>query len=155
MSNETAPETAPGVNAFFESYRAAFERFDAPAIADHFAYPSHVTSDTGEIVLMAVAGRQDWIAQVERLIGMYRAIKVSSARVLDLVTTELSPRLIQARIHWALHDGAGRDLYDFDAIYTLASINGALRITAISHNEIPRYRACLARLQGQHTPGTS
>ncbi len=27
----------PGVAAFFESYRLAFERMDAPAIADHFA----------------------------------------------------------------------------------------------------------------------
>jgi len=146
-------ETTPSVNAFFESYRAAFERFDAPAIVDHFAYPSHVTSDTGETVLMAVAGRQDWIVQIERLIGMYRAIAVSSARMLDVVVTELSPRLVQACVRWGLYDGAGNNLYEFDAIYTLAAINGALRITAISHNEIPRYQACRARLQSHRATG--
>ncbi len=139
----------PGVNAFMESYRAAFERLDAPAIADHFAYPSHITSDTGEIVLIPVAAKYDWIGKLEQLLGMYRAIGVTSARVLDLAATELSPRLFLAILHWELYDGSGRSLYDFEATYTLAEIDGILRIAAISHNEIPRYRACIARLQAQ------
>jgi hypothetical protein len=71
----------------------------------------------------------------------------SSARVGKLATTELSPRLVQATVHWALHDAAGRPLYDFDATYSLAKINGAVRIAAIAHNEIPRYRACLAKVR--------
>jgi hypothetical protein len=146
-------ETAPSVNAFFESYRTAFERLDAPAIADHFAYPSHITSDTGEIVLIPIAAKQDWIGKIEQLLGMYRAVGFSSARILNLAATELSPRLAQAILHWALHDGAGRILYDFEATYTLAKINGTLRIAAISHNEIPRYRACLARLRSQRALG--
>jgi hypothetical protein len=36
-------------------------------------------------------------------------------------------------------------LYDFNALYTLAEINGSWLIVAISHNQIPRLRACLAR----------
>ena len=145
-------ETALSVNAFFESYRLAFERFDAPAIADYFAYPGHVTNDTGEIVLVPVKTREDWIVRLEQLLGMYRAIGVSSARIVDLTATELSPRLVQAILHWALHDNAGRILYDFEAIYTLAYIDGAPRIAAIANNEIPRYRACFARLQAQRAP---
>ncbi len=142
-------ETTMGVSAFFESYRTAFERFDAPAVAGHFAFPSHVTSDTGEIVLSSIASSEEWSGKIERLLGMYRAIGVSSARVLDLAETRLSPRLSQVTVHWELHDGAGQLLYDFEAAYTLVEIDGALRIAAIAHNEIPRYRACLERLRSR------
>ncbi len=139
-------ETTPDVSAFFESYRAAFEHFDAPAVAGHFAYPNHVTSDGGEIVLSSITSKQEWIGTIERLLDMYRAIGVSSARVLDLAETALSPRLVHAIVHWELHDAAGQLLYDFEAAYTLAAIDGEWRIAAIAHNEIPRYRACLERL---------
>lgn len=146
-------ETTQGVSAFFESYRTEFERFDAPAIARHFAYPSHVTSDTGQISLSSIASMEEWIGKLERLLDMYRAIGVASARVLDLSETALSPRLIQAIVHWELRDGAGQLLYDFEAAYTLAEIDGDLRIAAIAHDEIPRYRACLARLGSRRAVG--
>ena len=142
-------EAAESVNGFLESYRSAFERLDAPGIADHFAYPSHITSDTGEIILVPVAAKQEWIGEIEQLLAMYRAIGFCSARVFNLASTELSPRLVQATVHWALHDGVGGILYRFQATYTLAKIEGALRIAAISHNEIPQYRECLKRLQSQ------
>jgi hypothetical protein len=137
------------ISAFFDSYRAAFERQDAAAIADHFAYPGHVTSDAGEIALVPIANRQEWIGKVEQLLDLYRAINLSSAQILDLALTEISSRLIQAQVHWALHDAAGLRLYDFVAIYTLANIDGAFRIAAIAHNELPQYQACLARLNAQ------
>lgn len=97
------------VARFFESYRAAFERYDSAAIADLFGYPTHVTSDGGS-------------------------------------ASTLSDRLVQATVRWALEDAGGRLLYRFDAIYTLARIDGTLRITAIAHNELPGYREALARL---------
>ena len=137
------------INAFFDSYRTAFERQDAAAIADHFSYPGHVTSDAGEIVLVPITNREEWIGKVEQLLGMYRAIGVSSAQVLGLALTEISPRLIQARIHWALQTAAGEPLYDFEASYTLTNRAGAFHITAIAHNEMPRYQACYARLKAQ------
>jgi hypothetical protein len=36
-------------------------------------------------------------------------------------------------------------LYTFEAAYTLAQIDGALRITALAHNELPRLQECLAQ----------
>ena len=137
------------INAFFYSYRTSFEHQDAAAIADHFSYPGHVTSDTGEIALAPITNRQEWIGKVEQLLGMYRAIGVGSARVLDLVLTEISPRLLQAHIRWALHTAAGEHLYDFEAIYTVAQTAGAFHIAAIAHNEQPQYQACYARLRAQ------
>jgi len=137
------------VSAFFDSYRAAFERGDAAAVADHFVYPGHVTSDAGEIVLVPITNRQEWLGKLEQLLGMYRAIRLSSAHVLDLTLTEISSRLVQAQLHWDLRDAAGLRLYDFVASYTLANGDGAFRITAIAHNELPQYQACLARLKAQ------
>ena len=131
------------------SYRTAFERLDAPAIAEHFAYPSHITSDGDEIGLVAVAAKEAWIGTIEHLLGMYRSIGFGSARIRDASPTVLSPRLMQALVHWELHDGKGHLLYDFQAVYTLARIDETLRITAIAHNEMPRYRACFARLRSQ------
>ena len=133
--------------AFFESYRTAFEQLDAAAIADHFAYPCHITSDAGEIVLRSIGDQLDWIDKIEQLLGHYRTIGFSSANIRDLAATELSPRLVQTIVHWELHDRAGHVLYDFEAIYTLALINGALRITAIAHNELLKLLACLKRSQ--------
>jgi len=112
--------TKRAVNAFFESYRAAFERLDAPAIADHFAYPGHITSDTGEIVLVPITTKHEWIGQIERLLTMYRAVGFASARALKVDATELSPRLVQTLVHWAPYDDAARLLYEFEATYTLA-----------------------------------
>jgi hypothetical protein len=140
------------VSTFFQSYGAAFERLDPAAIADHFAFPAHVTGDAGTITLTVIKTRPEWLPEIERICAMYRAIGVASTRVLDLKATEVTPRLFHAAVHWSLHDGAGRSLYDFQAIYTLGHIDGGLRITAIAHNELPRYRECLSRLQAQRPP---
>ena len=134
------------VEEFFGSYRQAFERHDAARIADHFAYPAHVTSDVGTVALVPVSSKEDWTRKVEDLLGMYKKIGFHSAIPLEIVVTEPSSILAQARVHWALNDAHGKVLYDFDATYTLGRLDRRLKIaSAVVHNEIPRYRACLAR----------
>lgn len=147
MSNEMKP----GVDEFFETYRASFQAFHAPTIADFFAYPLHITSDTGKISLTVIETRDDWIEQVDQLLDMYRAIGFSSARIFGLAETEFSPRLLHAVVHWGLYNGADDILYDFKVIYTLVRIQDRLSITAISHDEILKYRALLSRLKSDRT----
>lgn len=137
------------ISAFFDSYGTAFEREDAAAIADHFAYPGLVTSDAGEITLVPIINRQEWIGRVEQLLGMYRAIGFGFARILELDLTEVSPRLGLAHVHWALHTAAGERLYDFIAVYTVARTAESFHITAMAHNELPKYQACLLRIKAQ------
>ena len=134
---------------FFESYRAAFESADASAIVEHFAFPCHITSEVREVTLTPIASREEGLRMVERILDMYRDVGVASARVLELDASEISPGLVQALVHWALYGDAGNMLYAFEAAYTLAHIDGALRISAIAHNEIPRYRECLARINAR------
>ncbi len=134
------------VRAFFTSYCTAFIRQDAPAIARHFADLVHVASDTGDDVSVHVATADEWRKTIDRILTMYRAIDVGFLEATGLATDALSHRLVQARLRWALSDRAGRPLYEFDAMYTLARHTETFRITAIAHNEIPEYRRCLAKL---------
>jgi hypothetical protein len=134
------------VAAFFESYRTAFERGDAALIAEHYAYPAHITSDIGHVALVLVSSKDDWTNKANDLLGMYARIGFHSATVLEIAVVELSTLVVQGRVKWALNDAAGQLLYDFDAIYTLGRFEDGLKITAICNNEMPRYRACFARL---------
>jgi hypothetical protein len=135
------------VRAFFTSYCTAFIRQDAPAIAKNFADLVHVSSDFGDDVSVQVATAAEWRKTIDRLLDMYRAINVGSVEAIGLATDALSPRLVQARLRWALSDRAARPLYEFDAMYTLARHTEIFRITAIAHNEIPEYRRCLERIR--------
>ena len=139
------------VDAFFDSYRAVYERADPSAITDHFAFPLHVTSDTGEyrgargaIALTLVAARDEWMSQINRLLTAYAKVGVASARITELATFELSPRLFQAVVRWELQNADGDQVYRFDAAYTVAEIDGVFRITALAHNERPQLQALLA-----------
>lgn len=135
------------VRAFFTSYCTAFIRQDAPAIAKHFAELVHVASDAGDDVNVQVATAAEWRKTIDRLLDMSRAIEVGSLEAIGLATDALSPRLVQARLRWALTDRSSRPLYEFDAMYTLARHTEKFRIIAIAHNEIPEYRRCLARIK--------
>jgi hypothetical protein len=138
------------VRAFFTSYCTAFIRQDAPAIAKNFADLVQVTSDVGDDVNVEVATAAEWRKTIDRLLDMYRAIDVGSLEATGLATDALSPRLVQARLRWALSDRSARPLYEFDAMYTLARHTEKFRIIAIAHNEIPEYRRCLARVKTEH-----
>ncbi len=133
------------MDAFFDSYLAAFERLDAAAIAQHFGYPLHVVGDADEIVPMVAATEAEWLPQLDRLVGVYRRLQVSRARILSVATTALSPRLWHAAVHWELREGTGQVLYDFEGAYTLARMGGRTLIVAIAHNELPRVRDRLSR----------
>jgi hypothetical protein len=133
------------VQAFLDAYRGSFERRDAAAVAGHFRFPLHVTGDAGEVSVVSIPSREAWIPQIERLLAGYAQLDVRTARVLEARTTRFSPRLAQTAVRWALHDSAGRLVYEFDAAYTLAAADGALKISAITHNEQLRAREALRR----------
>jgi len=135
------------VRAFFTSYCTAFIRQDAPAIAKQFADLVHVSSDEGREVTVTIATAKEWRNTIDLLLEMYRAIDVGSVEAIGLATDALSPRLVQARLRWALYDKAKQPLYEFDAMYTLARHTEKFRITAIAHNETIQYRDCLARVR--------
>ena len=141
----------PDIQAFFDSYRAAFEKRDAKAIADHFRFPLHVAGDSGEVTVVSIPSIGAWIPQLERLLGSYAQLDVKTAKMREGRTTRFSPRLAQTAIGWALESSGGKTIYEFDATYTLVATGDALKITAIAHNEQLRAREAMAR-RGSSTP---
>jgi len=135
------------VEVFLRSYRTAFEHLDLAQIAAHFAFPLQVATDAGEIAVSVVPTVADWLPQVERLAGAYRTIGMRSAHPEETIMEVVSPRLLQVRVRWRLLDGAGAALYEFNAGYTLAEVQGGLRIVALAHDELPRLRARLAQAE--------
>jgi hypothetical protein len=139
-------EITADVRAFFTTYCTAFIRRDAPAIARHFADQVHLASETGKIVRVEVQSSDEWRKTIDHLLELYRAINVASAEVTAMSVNPVSSRLVQASLQWALRDGKGAPLYEFDALYTLARHSEKFRIVAIAHNEIPQYRRCAERI---------
>ena len=142
-------EITADVRAFFTTYCTAFIRRDAPAIMKHFADQVHVASETGKSVRVQVEGKDEWRKTIDHLLEMYRAINFGSAEVTAMSIHPISSRLAQAGLTWALRDGNGAPLYEFDALYTLARHSETFRIVAIAHNEIPQYRRCAERIGGR------
>ena len=146
-----ASEITADVRAFFTTYCTAFIRRDAPAIARHFATQVHVASETGKSVSVQIENADEWRKTIDRLLEMYLAINVASAEVKEMSVHPVSSRLVQASLHWALSDGNGAPLYEFDALYTLARHSETFKIIAIAHNEIPQYRRCAERIASRAT----
>jgi hypothetical protein len=145
------PDIDLAVDGFFRSYAAAFGQGDASAIADHHAYPWHMSSDEGTVSLVAMSSKVEWIEKVESWLDKVRQSGFRSARIADLEVVDLSPLLVQARARWELYDGAGGLLYDFDATYTLGRFGRELRIVqAIFPNERLRYRAFVDSRAAEH-----
>jgi hypothetical protein len=140
----TSRETIAGVQAFLDSYRAAFEAYDADAAADHFLLPSFITSDAEPVALMPMATHADCRAGIAQVLALHRKLGVASGRVLGFLVIELSPRLATLDLHFEFCDAADAGLYDFRGLYTLVAQDGAWRIAAIAHNQIPRLLARLA-----------
>lgn len=125
------------VESFFTSYREAFERSDAAAVAGHFGESVHVASDIHSGVRVDFMTGAEWRAAIEQLLARYQTLGVKTAEPRRLEVLEISARLAQASLHWALSD-RDRALYDFQALYTLASDGTRWRIVAIAHDEFLR-----------------
>ena len=138
------PDTRSEVRRFLDAYCAAFELRDAAAIADFYAYPSHVTSDTGTATLVSITSRDKWTKKLEEVLATYQKLGFREMKVRDLSVTELSSVLSQACVRYGLVDDDGQTLFEFDVNYTLGRFAEEFRIVqAVSPNENARCRAAL------------
>ena len=135
--------SASEIHRFFDDYRATFTRYDSGALADLFAFPLHVVSDTESITPTSIASRDDWLGVLGGLLDAYRTLGVSDGELLEFDVTEVTPRLASVRARWELRREDGGAIYDFTSVYTLATIDGAWRVAAIAHDELPKLQAAL------------
>jgi hypothetical protein len=131
--------------SFFDQYADAFARYDAPALAELFAFPLHVVGIAENPTAISVASREDWLPALGGLLGSYRRLGVAGGVPLELGVSELTAGACSVRVHWELRRDDGSAIYDFAAIYTLAQVAGAWRVFAIVHDELPKLQAALGR----------
>ena len=147
----TARETIAGVQAFLDSYGAAFDRYDADAVAAHFLLPGHVTVDNPQVALVAMTDIAQCRAGTERVLALHREIGAAASRTIQFRVSALSPRLAVLDLRSEFVDGEGRALYDFEGFYTLAKTPDGWRIAAIAHNQMPRLLAARDQSRGRMT----
>jgi hypothetical protein len=135
------------VEELIAAYGQAFEAHDADAAAALWAYPAHVTTDLGgEVRLTVVPDAPTFLPMLRALMEKYRRDGVKRVRALSLDVKQLSPRLCQVSVHWGLLGLADLPLYDFDNVYTVARVEQEWKVvSAVSPNELPRYRAFIGR----------
>lgn len=131
------------ITAFIDSYRTTFARLERDPLLDLFAFPLQVVSvlDSGPTV--ASFDRSQWPALLDGLLGAYRTLAISEARPLDLQVLELDGAA-SVRVNWDLRRDDASSVYEFTALYTVIDIEGALRIAAVTHDELPKLQAALA-----------
>jgi hypothetical protein len=132
------------IDEFFAGYAADFATYDAATVAEHFAYPVQSVGDTDADPNVTTAGREEWLLVLDRLLGAYRELGVTGARLHSIQVTRLGRGLHVVCVGWTLLRTDKSTVYNFEASYTLVASHGRLRISAIAHNEIPRLRAALA-----------
>jgi len=126
--------------AFLEAYASDFQRQDKDAVADRYAYPAHVVTHDGGVALVPAPSREAWLAVIERILKMYGAMGVRRAAMVELRVESVSPQIAHAHLTWDLHGEGDKPLYQFKATYTLALLNGGLKIVqVISENEQPKF----------------
>jgi ketosteroid isomerase-like protein len=116
---------APEIDRFFASYRAAFDRLDAAAIAAHYAVPSILCTPTGRVAWTDPAAVIENMRQVcERYrAGGYRHASwetvVDGARGASHATVDLL---------WTVEREGGLPPWRFRTGYELQRVDGAWRI---------------------------
>ena len=130
--------------AFFETYRAAFARYDVAALAELFTFPLQVVGDADEVIPISIASHDEWVSVLDGLFGAYRKLGVANGEPLELATTELTPRVASTRVRWRLQREDSSAIYDFTAVYTVAAVGGQWRVAAIAHDELPKLTAALS-----------
>ncbi len=132
------------IDAFFRSYASAFEQLNAESIADHFTYPSHITSAAAEVGLLQLTSRDDCLGAVRLVVEAHRMLGTPSFTISCLQFVKLGEKVVQAHLRIDV-ELPGEPLYDFEAIYSLVETNDEWRIASIAHNQIPRLQACVTR----------
>lgn len=130
----TGAPAADDLRPFFERYAAAFEAYDAGAVAAHFAVPALLVRDGVPATLDSDAAVLD---SVERLLDLHRAWGVETSRVAGLTEIEAAPAHRLARVDWRLGRRASRLRWTYSTTYVLVPAADDWRIAAALTHDAP------------------
>lgn len=120
------------VGQFFSRYAAAFEQYDAPAIAACYITPCLFVRDG---VTEALDSSDAVAESVHALLDLHRAWDVQTARPASVSTLETGPRHAVVRVDWRLGRRRSRVKWTFATTYTLVPADDDWQIAvAITHD---------------------
>ncbi len=112
------PALAAEIGRFFADYAAAYDAFDASAIARHFAVPSYILHPDRDTAAFTTADALH--ANMERVNAINRAHDYGRAEPGPLTVTAFAPSLVLAMVPWTIRTRAGAILWRFTCSYQLA-----------------------------------
>ena len=101
---------------FFKRYGAAFETYDADAVAAYYVLPCLFVRDGATV---AVATREGVVESVEALLEVHRGWDVQIARPAAVALLEQGPGHALARVDWRLGRKESRLAWSFSTTYAL------------------------------------
>ncbi|MEM9300686.1 MAG: hypothetical protein AAGE01_01165 [Pseudomonadota bacterium] len=114
-------------STFLDSYRQAFDAFDADAIAAHYHFPSILASIDGT---QAFLSREDAVARFTRVCDHHRRLGYHHASCDNVRSEELADNLWRLTVDWRFHSAAGNEILAFSCSYELGDYGDGPRVTA-------------------------
>ncbi len=130
--------------AFIDDYRRTFQSLDAAAITGAFTFPCQVVGDADAVTVATVPTAELWNASIERIVGAFRLLGVTSAAIESLQVVTVTPGAAHAVVRWGLQRADGAPVYSFTASYTVVDTAGGPRVAAIVHDEGPKLAQAVA-----------
>ncbi len=136
--------TTDEIGAFFESYREAFSAWDPERVVEHYTFPAQIVGQADAPRIVCLDSAAALVDVVRSVLARYEQVGCKSAAINSLETEALSAHIARAQLNWGLLDVNGKELFNFDTLYTVVQWASAWKIASVvAYNEVPRIQAFL------------
>ena len=113
--------TSDQVSEYFARYAAAFDAFDAEAIAEFYHLPCMLVRSGG---VVAFSAREEVLANMQALVSFYRSRGYRRASFDEVRVVSLGGGLLLATVPWTIHLSAAGAVESFRNTYELIEMHG-------------------------------
>lgn len=127
------------LEAWCRSYVAAFERYEAEAIASHWTFPA-LTTQAGRS--FSFKSEEHLAKNTGRLLGFYQAQHVERVHreVVDILI--MGPNAVSMTVKDQMTDAAGGEIASWQAAYVLQRVDGNWKaVAAVADGEVDAWAA--------------
>jgi hypothetical protein len=125
------------IRAFFESYRAAFDRLDGDAVAAHFAVPSGIVSEGRYVHWASLRSVSE---NMRALCKRYAANGYASAHFESSALIDQGEDCAVADIAWTIERTENREPWRFNTTYNLLRTREGWRVLLCTAYQEKRLR---------------
>jgi hypothetical protein len=142
MQETRTTDLTEQVRAFYADYARKLSDYAFDKLGTTFGFPFTAIADD---LLAVVPSEAKLIEAFEGALDFYTAQEIAQARERIDEITQLTDKLVLAKVNWTYLDRSGTELYDADYVYVLrTNDDGDLRLhVMVSINEAERVKARL------------